>query len=381
MIDSVAEAGRKMRALAGTKAVGGGFLTVTLSTSRLDDWRLSAPSFLRSEFNRITQENGRSKEEKRQLQSDLDYVLDVVSYEVTPRTQGLAVFVDGGAGYSERIELPFRLLNRVVVEPYPYVRPVAHALALLEPFVLARVSRDESSLYLVDEWGVAQEDGHTGPWLRTSDPETGEVSIKEYFAAARQETLVEQHYKEVGTSLAKLLEASKTRRVVLCAQHDIASAFRRSLPSAVAGQIVAEIPFDAAASTAQMVAAARQAVEQARNGQMEALAIRIKESLGQGGRGVSGFYDVAGALGRHQLQTLIVDRNFRDPGWRCPSCDWTSLTEVETCPVCGGRPQRVADVVGELVRQAIVQNTQVEVGEEIPALEQLGKVAGLLRYS
>ena len=50
MIDSAAEAGRKIKALAGTKATDDAFLTVTLSTSRLDDWRLSVPSFLRSEF-------------------------------------------------------------------------------------------------------------------------------------------------------------------------------------------------------------------------------------------------------------------------------------------------------------------------------------------
>ena len=381
MIDSAAEAGRKMKALAGTKATGDAFLTVTLSTSRLDDWRLSVPSFLHSEFNRLTSENGASKEQKRLLQGDLDYVLDVVAYEVTPHTQGLAVFVDGKGHFSERIELPFRLLNRLVIEPYPYVRPIAHALSLLEPFVLARVSRDESSLYLVDEWGVAQEDDLTGPWLRTSDPDTGEVSIKEYFAAARQETLVEQHFKEVGVSLAKLLEASKTRRVALCAQHDIAAAFRRALPPSVAAHIVAEIPFDAAATTGQMVVAARQAIEDARHLEMESLASRIKEGLGHGGRGVAGFDDVMAAVSRFQVQTLLVDRNFRDPGWSCPACNWASLSDVQACPLCGGPPHPVADVVGEIVRLAIVQNVQVEVGEQIPVLDELGGVGGLLRYA
>ena len=279
MIDSAAEVRRKLKALAGAKPVGGAFLTATLSTSRLDDWRLSAPSFLHSEFNRRTQEDGTSRSDKRLLQSDLDYVLEVVSYEITPRTQGLALFVDDRGGHSERIELPFRLLNRLVMEPSAYIRPVAHALSLLEPFVIARVSRDESSLLLVDEWGVAQEDDVAGPWLRWSDRETGEVSIKEYFAAARQDELVELHYKEVGATLAKLLEASQARRVVVCAPHEIATNFRRALAQPLAGHVVAEISFDAAASASQMVANARQAVEQARNREMAALAARIKARM------------------------------------------------------------------------------------------------------
>jgi hypothetical protein len=205
MIGSVKAAKEKLRGLAGAHASGPAFLTVTLSTSRLDDWRLVAPVFLRSEFNRITKEIGVSKDDRRFLQADLDHVLDVIRYDVNPGTEGLIVFVDGVAGYEERMELPFRLVNRVIIEPSPHVRPLAHALSLLEPFVVARVSRDESTLFLVDEWGVTQEDDLVGPWLRSSDRETGEVSVKEYYAAARQDTLVDLHFKEVGVALAKLL--------------------------------------------------------------------------------------------------------------------------------------------------------------------------------
>jgi hypothetical protein len=381
VIDSVAGAREKLKALSGAQASGGVFLSVTLSTSRLDDWRQSAPAFLRSEFNRTVKEHGIAREKTRLLQADLDHVLDVLKYEVTPRTQGLAVFADGAAGFFERIELPLRLVNRLVIEPSPYVRPVAHALSLLEPFVIARVSRDDSSLYVVDEWGVASEDDLTGPWLRSSDRESGEVSIKEYYAAARQDALVDHHFKEVGASLVKLLETSGVRRVALCAQHDIASGFRRTMPAAVAAKIVAEIPFDAAASTGQMVVSAREAVGQARHEEMVALATRIKEGLSREGRGISGFDDVLGAIGRHQLQTLLVDRNYRAPGWRCGECAWVGLTAAERCPVCGGPTMPLADAVGETVRLTILQNGQVEVGEDIPLLDELGGVAGLLRYS
>jgi hypothetical protein len=381
VIDSVAAAREKMKTLAGARASGGAFLSATVSTSTLDDWRQSAPAFLRSELNRLTRERSLPKEKKRALQADLDYVLDLLKYEVTPATQGLAVYVDGAGGFYERIELPLRLVNRLAIEPSPHVRPVAHALSLLEPFVLARVSRDESSLYLVDEWGVASEDDLSGPWLRSSDRETGEVAIKEYYAAARQDTLVDLHYKEVGSSLAKLLELSRAGRVVLCAQHDIASAFRRTLPVAEAAAVVAEIPFDANASLGQMVVTARQAIGKARHEEMTALAGRIKEGLGREGRGIAGFDDVLRALGRSQLQTLLVDRDYGAPGWRCEKCSWVGLAAVERCPLCGAGTVPVMDAVGELVRLTILENGYIEVGENISILDELGGVAGLVRYA
>ena len=380
MIESISVAREKLKTLAGARGSKGFFLTVTLSTSRLDDWRQFAPTFLNSEFNRITKERDTPKDEKRALQDDLQRVLDVLSYEVPPETQGLAVFADGGGGMFEQMELPLRLVNRLVIEPSPYVRPVVHALSLLEPFVVVRVSNDDSSIYLVNEWRVSQEGDFTGPHLKSTDRQTGELAVKEYYAAARVDQLAELHHKDVANALAKLVESSGVRRVALCAQHDIAMGFRRMLPATLAAKVVAEIPWDAAATTSQMLVSAREAVEAAKHKEMEALAARINEGLGAKGHGVAGFDEVLAALTNHQLKTMLVDRNYRVPGWRCKDCDWVAPTHAEHCASCVGGVVPVADAVGELVRLAVLGNAFVEVAEDIPLLDDLGGVAGILRY-
>ncbi len=76
-----------------------------------------------------------------------------------------------------------------------------------------------------------------------------------------------------------------------------------------------------------------------------------------------------------------MDRNYRPPGWTCPNCDWAGLTALERCPVCGAGPVPVADVVGELVRMAILQSSRVDVAEDIPLLDELGGVGALLRFA
>lgn len=271
-------------------------------------------------------------------------------------------------------------MNRLVVEPWPYVRPLVHALCLVEPFVVVAVSRDDSSIYLLDEWQVSHEEDLTGPRLKTSDLQARDPSIKEYFAAARQGQLVEQHFKEVGAHLAKLLDSSGAHSIVLCAQQHIGSNFRHSLPAALASRIVAEISSDANASPGRMLAAAREGMTGARRRQTEELAGRIKNGLGAGGRGIAGFDEVAAAVSRRQAQTLLVDRNYRVPGWCCSQCDWVGLLRPNGCPQCGGEAVAVADVVGELVRMVVLQNGQVEIGEAIPAVEEMGGIAALLRY-
>lgn len=381
MIDSLDAARKSLNALAASSSPQGDILSVAVTTSRLDDWRQTVPAYINSEFTRLTKKRALKGESKRRLQAGLDYVMDLVKYDIASTTQGLMAFSDGGSAVSEGIELPLRLTNSLTIEPWPYVRPLANALYLLEPFVLAEISRDDSSLYVVDEWGVTSENDLTGPWLRSSDRDTGEVSIKKYYAAARHDGLVEQHHKEVASSLAKLFDLSGARRVVVCAQHDIAAAFRRVLPAALAGSVIAEISLDTTASVGQRVAVARRAVEQARHDRAVSLLERLKEGLGPGGHGAAGFDDVAGAIRLGQVDTLLVDRDHRAQGWRCKSCLWVGLSAAEGCPVCGGEIVSVEDALGELVRLTILQHGQVEVGEDVAGLEELGGVAGLLRYA
>lgn len=59
-MDSLSAAKEKTKALAGASSEAG-FMTVTLSTSPLDDWRQFAPTFLNSEFNRVTKERELTK--------------------------------------------------------------------------------------------------------------------------------------------------------------------------------------------------------------------------------------------------------------------------------------------------------------------------------
>ncbi len=369
----------KLKSLAASRS-DGLFLSAFLSTSRLDDWRQTAPTFLHSEFNRITNERGLDKKQERPLRDDLDRVLEVVHYEVTHQTQGLAVFADGGNEVFERVELPLRLTNRLVAETAPYVRPLVHALSLLEPFLLVRVSRDDSSIYLVDEWRLTREDDYTGPYLKSTDRETGDVPVKEYYAAARQESLIEHHFKEVAGALDKALDEAEARRVAICGQHDIVSNFRKALSARAAAHVAAEIPWDANASVGQMLVSARAALDEARHGEMTLLAGRIQEGLGAQGHGVAGFDATLAALRRAQLRTLLVDRSYRPHGWRCAACDHVVLTPAATCPVCGGGLVPVDDAVGEAVRTAVLRNTFVEVAEGIPALDSLGGIGGVLRF-
>lgn len=367
--------------LASSRSHDGVFVSAFFSTSRLDDWRQTAPTFLNSEVTGLLRERDLDKESRKRLQDDVERIQEVLRYEVAPQTEGLALFADAESGRFDQIEMPFRLSNRLVVEPTAYLRPLVHALALLEPFVLVRVSRDDGMIYTIDQWRIAGTEGHTGPYLKSTDRETGDVPVKEYYAAARQESLVDQHFKELAAALDRSVDEISASRIVLAGQHDIVSNFKKALSARAAAMVVAETSLDHTASTAQLLVAAREALGVSRHAAAGRLAERITEGLGAGGRGVGGFDDTLAALRRGQVQRLLIDRAYRPSGWACASCEHALLEPAPSCPLCGGDLVPIADGVGEAVRTAVLQGAYVEVGENLPALDALGGIGGLLRYA
>jgi hypothetical protein len=121
-------------------------------------------------------------------------------------------------------------------------------------------------------------------------------------------------------------------------------------------------------------------MEAVRARESAALFGRISEGLGPQGMGVAGFDSTMDALRRGQVRTLQLDRNARPPGWRCVRCDFVSIYDVVVCPVCDGPVVPLDDVFGEAVRVAVLQGTFVDVAENLPGLEALGGIAGILRY-
>jgi len=371
-----------VRSLAGAKSAADGvFVSAFLSTSNLDHWRQTAPTFLHSSLAALLQARSSGKDERRLLEDDFKRLQEVLQYDVDPHVQGLALFVDGRGGVFERIELPVRLVDQVVVERSPYVRPLVDAFTQLDPFVVVRVSRDDSSIYLVDHWRLTREEDLYGPYLKSSNRATGDVPVKEYYAAARQESLVEQHYKEVAAALDRVVDETGVRWVIVCGQHDIAANFRKHMSQKVAALVVGEFPWDAAQTVNQLLAKAREVLEEGRKRRNDALTLQIQEGLGNGGHGVAGFDELMVAVHRGQVRTLLVDRDYRAAGWRCAACDYAGISPIETCPMCGGATVPVDDAIGEAVRIAILHGSFVELAEPTAALTQMGRIGGLLRYA
>jgi peptide chain release factor subunit 1 len=89
------------------------------------------------------------------------------------------------------------------------------------------------------------------------------------------------------------------------------------------------------------------------------------------------------AIVERRVQVLVVEEDFRQPGFECPHCQFLVAIETVHCRLCGTALDPQVDIVERAAERAIDQQATIEVlrGEARQALAAHGHIGALLRYA
>ncbi len=89
--------------------------------------------------------------------------------------------------------------------------------------------------------------------------------------------------------------------------------------------------------------------------------------------------DTLGAAHEGRIQTLVIARDYHEPGYRCSRCAYITDQALEVCPFCGNEFTEIPDAAEALVTKVIEGGGKVEVVDDNPKAAQFG-VGALFRY-
>jgi peptide chain release factor subunit 1 len=104
----------------------------------------------------------------------------------------------------------------------------------------------------------------------------------------------------------------------------------------------------------------------------------LKSEILRDGLAVYGINDTLNAVKNGMIELLLVEKNFKLPGWICENCQMVDIGISEFCPHCHGETSKV-DVIEEIIEFAKRTDTKIEFIEQ-DELKILGHIGGILRY-
>lgn len=311
------------------------------------------------------------------LRADLDKIEQYVKRDFKRvDTNGVAIFSCAIKDFWHVFEMPTRVQNRVAFDPSPYLAPLAEFLSHTKPTAVLLTDRQQARIFTMAE-GHVKEWSDFEDWVPTRS-EAGGWSQMRY--QRRSDHWAKHHIDHAAELVLKLEQHFPFDWLILStdveAKHDLDEGLHPYVKDRVIGRIHVGIDAD----QARVIDEARKVREEAEEHRIERLMAQIQEYAGAGGRGTIGLDDTLQALNEQKVHILLVQQGFSTPGSICPECGLLLATQPDTCPACGGAPEKVDNIVDAAVQKAFEEGSQVEVATRYEELEPIQCIGSIMYY-
>ncbi len=289
------------------------------------------------------------------VRADMERIREAVVTEHW-RPGGMAIFACSGRDLYDKIPLPRRVRDRVMVDTRPYARPLLAVLDEYHRTCVAVVDKTSARFWEIYQDEMREAGKLRDPVLRKSNYAAG---LAEDRVRNKADELTKRHYRTVVQQLEDLFRAGGFDLLII-GSHDVElPAFLDFLPrdlrSALAGTFSMDPDQPAAAEVRRHADAILERHEQA--GEQQLLG-DVFEKLAAGGLAAAGLDDCLWAGSVAAIKILLALDGAAVPGVVCDQSGWLARSG-DICPFCGNPTRSAPDVIDELAEAVITEGGSV----------------------
>jgi len=296
-----------------------------------------------------------------------------------PRGRSLVIFSAQPANIWEVVYLDVLLPTFVAVDKTTNTGLLAQVLDEYPRFAVAVVQRDHAKVYITEQRsaeGLAQ--------ISSDVPGRHDQGG---WSQARFQRHIDFHF---GLHLNRLVEQLEDlhhdrpfKQLVIGCGEETVSELLEMLPDNLRDRVIGTFRVDFKhESEAEVLQRAGTLREEDERRSERDLVDQIVGAAESGAQGVVGIDQTLQAVLDGRVHLLAIAEGIATEGSECLSCGYFAAKEFPECPVCGGEPEPVPDVVDRAIEKAYLTGTQVEVvlGEAREWLLARGGLGAVLRY-
>jgi len=359
--------GNELRELAGFVSKGSPVLSLYLDTDLTQEPKEKCKLVLRELLEKVQDVASDDDIAKVERFFDLEYDW---------QARGVAIFSAADQGFWRAYPLAFAVESEVQAGELLDLRPLAQLLGQHERYGVVLVDREGARFFLA-RLGHIEE---TSEWVGQD--------LKRHkqggFAAARFQRHVdkqaEQNLKLVAEATDRFCTDQECQRIILGGADETIAQFQPMLPKALRSRIIGALPLDMAASPTEVLERTMGLMESEEVERQQKLVEELVTAAAKGGEAVIGLADTLYVAHQGRARTLVVEKGFEADGYLCAECGYVSVDPIDSCPLCGGKPHKIADAVNRVIQQIILAGGSVETVTDSEALAGAGHIGAILRY-
>jgi peptide chain release factor subunit 1 len=316
---------------------------------------------------------------KDSLSQDLDKISAFASQSIlTSNGAGLAVFSCAGSGFWQDFVLPRAPRNHLIFQRTPYVRPLTVILDEFHAICALILDRQDARWYRIFMGEISLVDQLTSD-VPSRVREGGWQGYESKRIERHIDAHLHDHFKKAAQMTFELFKKNQFDWLFLGCKEEYRSEFEPLLHPYLLERLKGRLKINSYENEDKILKQAMEIEKALQLTDEAALSQTLVSELEKGGRAVSGLREVLHKLNVHEVQTLVLNRNYSLEGRVCPKCHFLYLDEVR-CPNCLIKTDKVLDVVHEGVHAAMDHKGQVRYVTRPSKLERYGEIGAFLRF-
>jgi peptide chain release factor subunit 1 len=298
--------------------------------------------------------------------------------------RGVGVFSCAREGFWRAYSLVVPVRSGVAVARKPYVSPLAALVDAYGNYAVAVVDRQGVRLLLFEMGELRTSDGFLGEEVRKLKKGRGSSGGPGRRGGApvssrREEGVARRNIREAVRATKRFSRAHRPQRLIVAGAGPTATQFREALPKGLREEVIGSFSADVNASETEIRDLSLKILQRVEKAREKELVDAVFTAAAKGRGGVIRLADTLGAAQEGRIQTLVVARDYHQPGYQCHNCAYITDQYLEVCPFCGDAFAEIPDAAEALVTKVIEDGGKVEVIDDHPKIAQFG-VGALLRY-
>jgi hypothetical protein len=316
--------------------------------------------------------------------SDIDAVSRFFDHEYDWSGRGVIIFSGEPEGFWRSYSLAVPVTSGVTVARKPYIWPMAALLDAYGSYAVILIDRQGVRLTQFEMGESQATDGYLGDEVRKLKKGRGSSGGAGRRGGApissrRGEETAHRNLREAIRVTRRFYRQHKPQRLIIAGAEPTVNQFQESLPKALQKKVIGSFNANMSASEQEIQERSLEILNLAEKERKTALVDAVFTAAAKGRGGVIRLADTLGAAHEGRIQTLVVARDYREPGYQCQNCAYITDQALEICPFCDGRFVEIPDAAEALVTKVIEDSGRVEVIDDHPKIAEFG-VGALLRY-
>lgn len=315
---------------------------------------------------------------------DVDAVERFFDHEYDWSGRGVVVFSGDGEGFWRAYSLAVPVASEAKVADRPYISPLAALVDTYGSYAVAVVDRRQLRLLFFEMGELQVTDEFVGEDVRKLKRGRGSAGGHgrrggSPISSQHEEEVARRNIRDAAGATREFCQEYEPQRLIIGGSERAIAVFKEALPKTLQDRIIGTFSADMNASEVAIRERSLGILGQAEKEREQAVVDAVFTAAAKGKNGVIRLADTLGAAHEGRIRTLVIDRDYHQPGYQCQNCAYITDQALKDCPFCGGEFVEIPDATEALVTKVIDDGGRVEVVDDHPKVEEFG-VGALLRY-